>query len=157
MAEPLILQNFQISAAEKPIVSISLIAASGEVTTLMGPSGSGKSSILAAITGTLPAGLTAAGEIRVGDQNLSAIPPWKRRIGILFQDDLLFPHLSVGGNLAIGLAPGGTRAERRSRVETALANVGLEGFAARDPEHSGRSMSCRPGTSRRARYPPRRR
>lgn len=133
MAEPLILQNFQISAAEKPIVSISLIAASGEVTTLMGPSGSGKSSILAAITGTLPAGLTAAGEIRVGDQNLAAIPPWKRRIGILFQDDLLFPHLSVGDNLALGLAPGGTRAERRGRVETALANVGLEGFAARDP------------------------
>ena len=133
MAEPLILKALTISAGATPIVSVSLTVAPGEITTLMGPSGSGKSSILAAITGTLPDGLSATGDILLGTQNLAALPAWKRRIGILFQDDLLFPHLSVGGNLALGLAPGGTRAERRGRVERALAEVGLEGFTARDP------------------------
>ena len=133
MAEPLILKTLTISAGVAPIVSVSLTAAPGEITTLMGPSGSGKSSILAAITGTLPDGLSATGEILLGTQNLATLPAWTRRIGILFQDDLLFPHLSVGGNLALGLAPCGTRAERRGRVERALAEVGLEGFAARDP------------------------
>ncbi len=133
MAEPLILKGLTISVGAKTLVSISLTAAPGEITTLMGPSGSGKSSILAAITGTIPEGLTAAGDILLGNQNLAALPAWKRRIGILFQDDLLFPHLSVGTNLALGLAPGGTRAERRGRVEQALAEVGLEGFANRDP------------------------
>jgi putative thiamine transport system ATP-binding protein len=77
--------------------------------------------------------LSATGDILLGTQNLAALPAWKRRIGILFQDDLLFPHLSVGGNLALGLAPRGSRIERRGRVEQALAEVGLEGFAARDP------------------------
>lgn len=133
MAEPLILKTLTISAGVAPFVSVSQTAAPGEITTLMGPSGSGKSSILAAITGTLPDGLSATGDILLGTQNLSALPAWKRRIGILFQDDLLFPHLSVGGNLALGLAPGGTRSKRRGRVEQALAEVGLEGFAARDP------------------------
>jgi putative thiamine transport system ATP-binding protein len=133
MAELLILKGLTISAGATHIVSVSMTAMPGEITTLMGPSGSGKSSILAAITGTLPEGLSATGNIFLGTQNLAALPAWKRRIGILFQDDLLFPHLSVGFNLAIGLAPGGSRAERRSRVERALAEVGLEGFAARDP------------------------
>ncbi len=133
MAEPLILHDLSISAGAIPIVAVNLTAQPGEITTLMGRSGSGKSSILAAITGALPDGLKATGEIFLGDQNLAALPPWKRRIGILFQDDLLFPHLSVGGNLALGLTPGGTRSERRGRVERALADVGLVGFASRDP------------------------
>ena len=133
MAEPLILKGLTISAGPTPVVSVSLTAAPGEITTLMGPSGSGKSSILAAITGTLPEGLSATGDILLGTQNLAALPAWKRRIGILFQDDLLFPHLSVGGNLALGLVPGGSRTERRGRVEKALTEVGLEGFADRDP------------------------
>ena len=133
MAEQLILKTLTISAGVAPVVSVSLTASPGEITTLMGPSGSGKSSILAAITGTLPDGLSATGDILLGGENLATLPAWTRRIGILFQDDLLFPHLSVGGNLALGLAPGGTRAERRGRVERALAEVGLEGFTARDP------------------------
>ena len=57
----------------------------------------------------------------------------QRRVGILFQDDLLFPHMSVGANLAFGLAKGGTRSERHEKVEAALAEVGLAGFFDRDP------------------------
>ena len=54
-------------------------------------------------------------------------------MGILFQDDLLFPHLSVGANLAFGLAKGGSAADRQARIEAALDEVGLAGFADRDP------------------------
>ncbi len=102
MAEPLVLRNLAISAGSIPIVAVNLMAQPGEITTLMGPSGSGKSSILAAITGTLPDGLTATGEILLGNQSLTALAPWRRRIGILFQDDLLFPHLSpMSGLMAL--------------------------------------------------------
>ena len=53
-------------------------------------------------------------------------------MSILFQDDLLFPHLSVGANLAFGLR-GGTKSERQKTIETALTDVGLKGFETRDP------------------------
>jgi putative thiamine transport system ATP-binding protein len=59
------------------------------------------------------------------------LPPERRRIGILFQDDLLFPHLSVGANLGFGLRA--DVKDRRARIEEALAAAGLAGFAARDP------------------------
>ena len=66
-------------------------------------------------------------------EDITGLPAHRRRLGILFQDDLLFPHLSVAGNLAFGLAPGGGRRARRARIEAALAEIGLEGFADRDP------------------------
>jgi putative thiamine transport system ATP-binding protein len=65
---------------------------------------------------------------------VSALAPQRRRIGILFQDDLLFPHLSVGENLAFGLDSSlRTRRVRTQRIEAALAEAGLAGFAPRDP------------------------
>ena len=70
----------------------------------------------------------------IGEQALDALPPERRRTGILFQDDLLFPHLSVGGNLAFALPPGVRgRTERRARIERALSDADLAGFADRDP------------------------
>jgi putative thiamine transport system ATP-binding protein len=70
----------------------------------------------------------------VGDVELTPLPPEARRVGILFQDDLLFPHLSVAGNLAFAL-PASVRpmAQRRARIEQALADAGLAGFGDRDP------------------------
>jgi putative thiamine transport system ATP-binding protein len=108
--------------------------AGGECLTLMGPSGSGKSTLLAFVAGTLDADFTAHGSVHVGGINVTTQPPESRRIGILFQDDLLFPHLSVGANLAFAL-PASVRpaAERRRRIEQALADAGLAGFADRDP------------------------
>ncbi len=103
----------------------------GTVTSLLGPSGSGKSSLLAYLCGILPPAITASGAIRIGDENLGRLPTEKRRL--LFQDPLLFPHLDVAGNLLFGLSRGGSRAERRRRVDEALASVGLDGFADRDP------------------------
>jgi putative thiamine transport system ATP-binding protein len=106
----------------------------GEIATLMGPSGCGKSSLLSFLCGTLDPAFAAEGEVLLDGAPLLALPPERRRLGILFQDDLLFPHLSVGENLAFGLTPEVKgRAERRRRVEAALAEADMAGFAERDP------------------------
>ncbi len=107
--------------------------APGEILTVMGPSGSGKSTLLAFIGGFLDPAFHASGSVLVGSQNIGNLPPERRRMGILFQDALLFPHLSVGENLAFGLPRGGSRHERRHRIEAALEEAGLAGFADRDP------------------------
>jgi putative thiamine transport system ATP-binding protein len=105
----------------------------GRPVTIMGPSGAGKSSLLAWLTGVLPAGLAGEGEVLLDGVSLLSLPAHQRRLGILFQDDLLFPHMTVGENLAFGLPPGPDRATRRNRIEQALAGVELTGFADRDP------------------------
>jgi putative thiamine transport system ATP-binding protein len=108
--------------------------APGEIVTVMGPSGSGKSTLLAFIGGFLDPVFRAGGEVLIGGEAITRLPPERRRVGILFQDDLLFPHLSVGENLAFGLAPRRAgRVERRRLVKEALAEAGLEGFEHRDP------------------------
>ena len=102
--------------------------------TIMGPSGSGKSSLLAFLCGMLPPAFTAEGRVLVDGEDLAPLPAERRRIGILFQDDLLFPHLSVGDNLAFGLSPTVRgRSERTARIAQALAEADLAGFADRDP------------------------
>ena len=108
--------------------------AGGECLTLMGPSGSGKSTLLAFVAGTLDADFSAQGSVWIGDTDVTALAPERRRIGILFQDDLLFPHLSVGANLAFAL-PASVRPTnlRRERIDQALSDAGLAGFADRDP------------------------
>ncbi len=113
---------------------LDLAVAPGEIVTLMGPSGSGKSSLLALICGTLDPAFGSQGEIRLDGSDLAALPPERRRVGILFQDDLLFPHLSVAENLAFGVPPWvrGRRA-RQQKVREALAEADLEGFGDRDP------------------------
>ena len=102
--------------------------------TIMGRSGCGKSSLLAFIAGTLDPAFTATGGVRIDGDAILALPPERRRAGILFQDDLLFPHLSVGDNLAFALPPSmRERAVRRAAVREALAEADLAGFEARDP------------------------
>lgn len=105
----------------------------GAVTSVVGPSGSGKSSLLAYLCGILPPEIHGRGKVYVDDQELTSVATEQRALGLLFQDSLLFPHLSVGGNLLFGLRPQSTRAQRSRRVDEALASVGLEGFAQRDP------------------------
>lgn len=106
----------------------------GQCLTVMGPSGCGKSSLLACIAGTLDPVFDASGRVYIGNVDLTILPPERRRVGILFQDDLLFPHLSVGANLGFAL-PASVRpkAARRIRIEQALSDAGLAGFADRDP------------------------
>ena len=113
---------------------ISFQVAAGEVMTLMGPSGSGKSSLLAYCCGALPPGLRGQGRVSVDDRDVTAWPTHRRRIGLLFQDDLLFPHMTVGGNLLFGLDPEVRgRRERRAVVDAELAGAELAGTFDRDP------------------------
>ena len=133
MADGLTLRDVTITRDGARLVALDRHVAPGEVLTLMGPSGVGKSTLLAFLTGTLPTVFAATGRVVLNGRDVTDEAPHRRRIGILFQDDLLFPHMSVGANLAFGLAPGGSRAQRRARVEDALAEVDLAGFADRDP------------------------
>jgi putative thiamine transport system ATP-binding protein len=106
----------------------------GAVTTVMGPSGCGKSSLLSYLCGTLEPAFEASGEVSLDGVAIHELPPERRRVCILFQDDLLFPHLSVGENLAFALPPTVRgRRERRARIEAALREADLAGFARRDP------------------------
>jgi putative thiamine transport system ATP-binding protein len=133
MDKGLSLQDVTIMKEGVALLSVSHDIASDEVLTIMGPSGVGKSTLLAFVTGTLAADFTATGRVLLDGHDITNAPPHLRRVGILFQDDLLFPHLSVGANLAFGLLSGGTAAARQDKVEEALREVGLEGFADRDP------------------------
>ncbi len=129
------LRGVTLRLGGRPLVGpLDLAVAPGEIATLMGPSGSGKSSLLAFVCGTLDPAFEAGGRVLLGGREVGALPPERRRIGILFQDDLLFPHLSVADNLAFGLPAGlSDKAARRERVRGALAEAGLEGFAEGDP------------------------
>lgn len=134
MADGLILERLTIRKGGLPLLSLDARVARGEVLTVMGPSGSGKSTLLAAIIGTLDPAFSLTGRILLDGTDITRTAPEARRTGILFQDELLFPHLSVGGNLAFGLPPAYRgRARRRARVAAALADIGLEGYANRDP------------------------
>jgi putative thiamine transport system ATP-binding protein len=113
---------------------LSLTIEPGRVAVLMGPSGSGKSSLLAYLCGTLDPAFETVGRVVLGGVDLEGLPPERRRVGILFQDDLLFPHLSVAENLAFGLpADMRGRVLRREAVERALADADLAGLGGRDP------------------------
>ena len=108
-----------------------LRAPAGEVVALLGPSGCGKTTLLRCITGLER---PDAGQVRLDGRDLSApaafVAPERRRIGMVFQDGALFPHLTVAGNVGYGLS----REERRgTRVEEALALVDLAGFGDRLP------------------------
>jgi len=113
---------------------LSLEVAPGTVATVTGPSGVGKSTLLAAVAGTLDPAFRAEGRVSVGPRDLSGLPPERRRIGILFQDDLLFPHLTVAENVAFGLPRDVRGRARLARAAEMLAEAGLAGFADRPPD-----------------------
>ena len=135
MSGSLRLSGVSLSLGGRTLVPpLDVSVASGDVLSIMGPSGSGKSTLLAFIGGFLDPVFTATGRVEIDGRDVTALPAEKRGIGILFQDDLLFPHLSVGQNLAFGLSArvlGGS--QRRARVAAALENAGLAGYADRDP------------------------
>lgn len=113
---------------------VTLTVLPGTVATVMGPSGVGKSTLLDAIGGHLAPGFTVSGRVMLDGRDMLALQAERRRIGLMFQDAGLFPHLSVGGNLAFGLSAGlRGRAARTAAVEVALDQAGLSGMAGRDP------------------------
>ena len=119
--------------AQAAVHGVSLGLHAGDIGVLIGPSGCGKTTLLRAVAGLEP---VSSGEIRLTKSVVSSatlsVPPEQRRIGMVFQDYALFPHLSVGRNVAFGIhqLP---RAEQAARVAEVLQLVGLEGSENRYP------------------------
>lgn len=126
------LQDLRLELHGKQLLTLDADLQGGQILTVMGPSGAGKSSLLAWLAGFLAPVFTATGTVLLDGLDVLALPAERRRIGLLFQDPLLFPHLSVGGNLRFAL-PAGTL-DKHARICEALASVGLGGFADRDPD-----------------------
>lgn len=109
---------------------VSIEVERGEIVALLGPSGSGKSTLLRVIAGLLDA---AAGSVAIDGTDVTGIPTHRRSVGMVFQDEQLFPHLSVRDNVAFGLKMAGVAAEeRRDRAERLLETVGLATFGDRN-------------------------
>ncbi len=129
------LDRVTIALGGRVLVRVTHAVAPGEVLTVMGPSGSGKSTLLAYVGGFLDPAFEASGKVSVDGTDITHLPAEDRHAGLLFQDALLFPHMTVAGNVAFALPPDVKgRALRRARAEEALADVGLEGLGERDPD-----------------------
>lgn len=129
-AAALILDNVAVYQQNQALIRLSTCINAGQIVTLMGPSGVGKSSLLSAIAGLLPAGLTSAGTIWLNGKDITHVPAYQRGTGLLYQDALLFEHLDVAGNIAFGM-PRGNRGQRRELTHAMLEQVGLSDMGAR--------------------------
>lgn len=117
IGDQVLLEDFSVTVQPSQTVSI------------MGPSGCGKSSLLSWIAGVSDTPLLASGKLRLNGVDVLSLPPEKRRIGILFQDDMLFPHFDVLGNLMFAVPR--SRPGRRDHARAELASIGLESLADR--------------------------
>jgi thiamine transport system ATP-binding protein len=118
-------RNLSITYERRDLLTdVTLDVGADEIVALLGPSGSGKSSLLRCIAGVQ---MPDAGRITWDGTDITTMPAHRRRIGLVFQDPLLFPHRNVGGNVSFGL----TRATPQ-RVAELLQLVGLPGFEDRD-------------------------
>lgn len=114
--------------------------------TLMGPSGCGKSSLLAAIAGTLAPEMQFAGQLVLDGQDITHWPTHTRRVGLLFQDALLFPHMTVLENLLFAVPAARTKAgkaERLDKAQQALTDAQLQAFGAASPASLSGGQSAR--------------
>jgi putative thiamine transport system ATP-binding protein len=111
----------------------------GVIHTVMGASGSGKSSLLAAICGTLNDALTFDGQISLNGQRVDQLPTEQRHVGILFQEDLLFAHMTVRENLLFAVPPASKTprrpadTSREDKVHQGLQDLEMSAFANADP------------------------
>ena len=110
------------------VTGVNLSVSRGEIVALTGPSGSGKSTLLRAVAGLVP---VSSGAVAIDGHDQAGIPPHRRGVGMVFQNGQLFPHYSVGGNIAYGL-PRRQRNPHGERVNELLELVGLSGFNDRD-------------------------
>lgn len=115
------------------VQDVSLQVAAGEFFALLGPTGSGKTVILEAIAGLVK---VTQGQIRVDGRNLTHLPPERRRIGIVYQDYALFPHLTVMENICFGLRYHGVeRVEGQQHIDHLIELLGLQRIVQRRPLH----------------------
>lgn len=132
----LCLENLAIRKANGDTLfsAFNMTVEKGEIVTLMGPSGCGKSTLLDAIAGHLSAEFNYSGSITLDNEKLDALPAHKRQVGILFQDDLLFPHLTVWENLAFALPNSIKGEDRKAYAMQALKNIALTKLAESFPD-----------------------
>ena len=117
--------------ATKVLRDVSIMVEPGEFFALLGPSGSGKSTLLRLIAGF---NQHQSGRLLIGDRDVTGVPPWKRNVGMVFQNYALWPHMSVARNVAFGLEERRLpREEIRRKVGAALELVGLTGYSERRP------------------------
>jgi thiamine transport system ATP-binding protein len=113
----------------RALTDVSIAVAEGEVLALLGPSGSGKSTLLRIVAGLIPAD---AGDVVLDGVIVNDVPTHRRDIGLVFQDEQLFPHRTVAQNIEFGLRMRKVpRAARARRVGELLELVGLAGFGDR--------------------------
>ena len=124
------LKHVCIQRNDTTIVSINETVAAGDVLTIMGASGSGKSSLLNWIVGQLPEQLSATGSLLLNGKVLDKINTEQRNIGLMFQQPLLFPHMTVAENVLFGMK----KQRKRSEVSRLLDSLGLQGFEQRQPD-----------------------
>jgi putative spermidine/putrescine transport system ATP-binding protein len=121
----------KLYGAAPAVQSVNLEVAEGEFVSLLGPSGCGKTTTLRCVAGLET---PTSGRILFGERDVTAMPPEKRNIGMVFQNYALFPHMSVAENIGFGLDMRGIRsAEARSKVDAVMDMVQLGGFHARHP------------------------
>jgi putative thiamine transport system ATP-binding protein len=142
MQSSLEIKNCELYRQHEQLLSLNEQVKGGEILTVMGPSGSGKSSLLNWLTGTLPSGFNASGEVWLNGKSINDLPAHLRHIGVLYQDALLFSHLSVSGNIAFAM-PKGNKKQRLEKIEHALEQVGLKGMANRHPDNLSGGQQAR--------------
>nr|WP_233095230.1 ATP-binding cassette domain-containing protein [Alteromonas sp. IB21] len=115
------------------MLQLSAEVAGGEVLTVMGPSGAGKSTLLQAIAGQLKAPFSIAGQIKINGVVINNIDAHLRKVGIMFQDALLFEHMTVGENIAFAMPADRHKNKqvKRDAINELLAAVDLDGIADR--------------------------
>lgn len=123
------IEGLSLSFGRRPVLQgLSLHVAAGETVAVLGPSGEGKSTLLAVLAGLLR---PQAGHIRLAGLSLDNVPPEQRQVAMMFQDHALFPHLDAAANVAFGLEMRGmARRPARAAAEAMLAGVGLAGRGA---------------------------
>lgn len=125
------IRNVSVNFDGSPVLAnVSLRVERGEIVAVLGPSGSGKSTLLRVVAGLVP---TSSGSVRIDDTDMKDTPTHRRGVGLVFQNNQLFPHLDVAGNVGYGLRIARTpKAQRRTHVTEMLALVGMSGHADRD-------------------------
>ena len=129
----LLLDNITINRHDKTLLSINASVEKGNILSVMGASGSGKSTLLHAISGQLASPFTLLGNIVIDRKTMNKVPAYRRKVGYMFQDALLFEHMTVEGNIAFGLPPKkyATKSAREQAIADMLEAVELSGLQKR--------------------------
>lgn len=130
----LVLDNIAIFNGDSPLLTIDASIGAGEVLTIMGPSGVGKSTLLDVISGQLQAPFHYTGSVKFNGQRLDELPSHQRKMGVLYQEALLFEHLTVEQNIAFAMS--GSQADRnkteqKNWIAEQLSQIGLADMAKR--------------------------